>query len=557
MIEAIHLKFGATAGSSKTTITTTPVTVFVGPNNSGKSKTLSEIQSFCQDGRVDQNFVIIENIDIGKFDSVTAGKEIERIKLKPNLNESIPLSNVIVGKFGSRTQVEKTNLLQALTCRNQPYFLEWFCQWYLKYQTIILNGQSRMQLINEQNAGDLLQPPTNSLAVLFRDDKKRENFQRIIFDAFGLYPVIDPTNLGKLRIKLSAEKPTPIMERGLTDEVVKFHSRAVDISLMSDGVKAFTGIILQLIAGDPKIVLVDEPEAFLHPSLAFLLGKEIGKIAFSQDKKAFISTHSPNFIMGCLQSGVPINVVRLTYLGGVATSRILSNEKLSVLMRNPLLRSTGVLSGLFYESVIVTESDTDRAFYQEINERLLRFKPEWGIRNCLFLNAQNKQTVSQIIRPLRELGIPAAAIVDIDILKEGGTVWSSFLDGGYVPEITKQSLDQSRALLNKKFKELNLDMKRNGGIEQLPSCDRSSAEDLFSQIEEYGLFSLRFGELESWLKVLGVTGHGPKWLIDIFEKMGDNPDAPNYMKPTDADVWKFTYTIRSWLNNPHRKGIPF
>jgi len=557
VIETIHLKFGATAESPKTTITTTPVTVFVGPNNSGKSKTLSEIQSFCQNGRVDQNFVIIENMDIGKFDSVTAGKEIERIKLNPNPNESVPLSNVIVGNFGGRTQVKKTNLLQALTCRNQPYFLEWFCQWYLKYQTIILNGQSRMQLINEQNAGDLLQPPTNSLAVLFRDDKKRENFQRIIFDAFRLYPVIDPTNLGSLRIKFSTEKPTPSMERGLTDEVVQFYSRASNISLMSDGVKAFTGIILQLIAGDPKIVLVDEPEAFLHPSLAFLLGKEIGEIAFSQDKKAFISTHSPNFIMGCLQSGVPINVVRLTYLGGVATSRILSNEKLSVLMRNPLLRSTGVLSGLFYESVIVTESDTDRAFYQEINERLLRFKPEWGIRNCLFLNAQNKQTVSQIIRPLRELGIPAAAIVDIDILKEGGTVWGSFLDGGCVPEITKRSLDQSRALLNKRFQELNLDMKRNGGIEQLPSCDRSSAEDLFSQIEEYGLFSLRFGELESWLKVLGVTGHGPKWLIDIFEKMGDNPDAPNYMKPTDADVWKFTYTIRSWLNNPHRKGIPF
>jgi hypothetical protein len=37
-------------------------------------------------------------------------------------------------------------------------------------------------------------------------------------------------------------------------------------------------------------------------------------------------------------------------------------------MRNPLLRSTGVLSGLFYEFVIVTEADADRAFYQEIND---------------------------------------------------------------------------------------------------------------------------------------------------------------------------------------------
>jgi hypothetical protein len=51
--------------------------------------------------------------------------------------------------------------------------------------------------------------------------------------------------------------------------------------------------------------------------------------------------------------------------------------------------------------------------------------------NCLFLHAQNKQTVKTIIKPLRKLGIPVAGIVDIDILKEGGVVWSGFLDSGY------------------------------------------------------------------------------------------------------------------------------
>jgi hypothetical protein len=90
------------------------------------------------------------------------------------------------------------------------------------------------------------------------------------------------------------------------------------------------------------------------------------------------------------------------------------------LMRNPLLRSTGVLNGLFYEHVIVTESDADRAFYQEINERLLRFRPEWGVPNCLFLNSQGKHTLQTIMRPLRKLGIPAAGIVDVDVLKDTG-----------------------------------------------------------------------------------------------------------------------------------------
>ncbi|MBK9168926.1 MAG: hypothetical protein IPM24_15855 [Bryobacterales bacterium] len=101
-----------------------------------------------------------------------------------------------------------------------------------------------------------------------------------------------------------------------------------------------------------------------------------------------------------------------------------------------LLRSTGVLSGLFYEFVVVTESDADQAFYQEINERLLQFKPEWGIPNCLFLNAQNKQTVQTLLRPLRKLGIPAAGVVDVDVLKEGGANWTNLLSSAHLPQLS-------------------------------------------------------------------------------------------------------------------------
>ncbi len=110
-----------------------------------------------------------------------------------------------------------------------------------------------------------------------------------------------------------------------------------------------------------------------------------------------------------------MNIARLTYSNNVPTARLLESEKISRLMRHPLLRSVGTLNGLFYEYVVVAESDSDRAFYQEINERLLALSSERGIPNCLFLNAQNKQTVHEIMKPLREMGIPCAGIVDIDI----------------------------------------------------------------------------------------------------------------------------------------------
>jgi AAA domain, putative AbiEii toxin, Type IV TA system len=187
-------------------------------------------------------------------------------------------------------------------------------------------------------------------------------------------------------------------------------------------------MIIEILAGNPDILLIDEPEAFLHPSLAFSLGRDVAQISQVSGKHLFVSTHSAQFVMGCIQSGVPVNIVRLTYRNNAATARLLPNDELLALMRNPLLRSTGVIAGLFYEFVVVTEADADRAFYQEINERLLRENPPRGIANCLFLNAQNKQTVQTILKPLRKLGIPAAGIIDVDVLKEGGGVWTSLLE---------------------------------------------------------------------------------------------------------------------------------
>lgn len=64
-------------------------------------------------------------------------------------------------------------------------------------------------------------------------------------------------------------EPTEDDERTFKDSARAFQAKARPIEQFSDGVKAFVGIILQLIAGAPEAILIDEPEAFLHPSLCF------------------------------------------------------------------------------------------------------------------------------------------------------------------------------------------------------------------------------------------------------------------------------------------------
>ena len=532
-----------------------PVTVFVGPNNSGKSKVLQEINRFCTTGLEHPTDVILDAVDFVAFPAKRIPDIKNSLTLQPHKNEAIGPGRIIIGRHFRRKQVPEKQFVEALA--NPNTHSQQFCEWYLALHTLMLDGKSRITLVNEQNATDLQEPAQNFLDILFRDDAKRDEVRRIAYDAFGEYFVVDPTELGKLRIRFSPTAPKDHrQERGIHEEAVRFHGCALSIADASDGVKAFTGIITQIIAGDPSIILIDDPEAFLHPALSCKLGQEMAVSAYSSDKRLFVSTHSAHFVMGSIQSGAPTDIIRLTYQHGMPTARILPKDKLLRLMRNPLLRSTGVLDGLFYESVIVTESGSDRAFYQEINERLLRSNPDRGVPHCLFLNAQNKQTIHQIVRPLRELGIPAAGIVDVDILKDRGRDWTAFLEGGFIPQASHSGFGQIRSAIRQKCEETGKNMKCDGGVAILSDADREAAHNLFNQLAEYGLFVVDSGELESWLRHLQATGHGPRWLIDIFEKMGENPDDSGYVTPETGDVWAFVERIGTWLKCPARKGIP-
>lgn len=555
MIKDIKIQFGAHPESEKLLLETTPVTIFVGPNNSGKSKLLTEIQQYCNSGTKNHTFNLIDDISFSELTEDQQTEEIQKHTLAPNNNERINQGNVLFGDGRRRNQVGENLPKQILSTPNRQK--QNFCKYYLSFKTLKLDALNRISLINEQPLGDMQNSPSNNLAILFNDDEKRLEARRIIKDAFELYFVLDPTNAGQLRIRLSKVEPTNHqLERGLHKEAVEFHKNALEITQASDGVKAFTGIITSIIAGDPKVTILDEPEAFLHPSLSSKLGKEIASTAKIELNRLFVSTHSYNFLMGCIQSGAPINIVRLTYSNDVGTARLLDKNKIEALMRDPLLRSTGVLNALFYKYVIVTEGDSDRAFYQEINERLVQFAPEKAINNCLFINAVGKDTIWKIIKPLREMGIPAVGIYDIDILKNEGSNWTNALKSSFVPEISHQPLGQTRSLLKSKFVEIEKDMKKDGGINALPDGDKEAANNLFDQLQEYGIFTVRIGEVEHWLPDLEVKAHKSVWISEVFEKMGSNPTSNNYLKPSDNDVWDFIGKISNWMSDENRKGIP-
>lgn len=558
MIDKIQLQFGQKGRIEKFEFDAGSVTIFVGPNNSGKSTVLREIESFCQNGRKG-NPKIIDGIRFFIPDEDTLKQNLQEMKIKFTLEETQQPNHIKYGRFNSTRGFVQYNLDESslIAWSKDSENSENFIRHYVRMFVSRFGGKERFQLVQNRDNGDLKTHPNNSLTGLFQNDAKRKEVRDLIYEAFKKYFVIDPTSMRNLEVRLAdVEPPSSAIERGWTEESVKFHKAAKHIDDFSDGVAAFTGLVMTVIAGEETIMLVDEPEAFLHPSLANLLGNKLSTLMSNRSGNLFVSTHSPFFVMGCLQAGKNLNIVRLTYDEATTpTARLLSPEKVIELFKNPLLRSTGVIQALFYSTVVIGESDTDRAFYNEVNERLLAQQTPEGLPSSLFLNAQNKQTVWDILRPLRDMGIPAVGIVDIDFIKEGGGVFTKALSAIHIPTALHESLNIMRGKLKAAFESTGKEMKRDGGIYLLQGEHRALAEKLFNDLAEYGLFVVPGGELESWLKTLKCNGHGPMWLTQVFGRMGSDPLATDYVKPTTGDVWDFIRSVQSWVTNPKRKGI--
>lgn len=558
MLKQLVFSAGASPAAGSLELTLTPVTVFVGPNNSGKSLALREIEAWCTGGNaVTSN--VIQKVVFEPWSPRALDDFLHKHKYKVEGDTYFIRRSTPQGY--QATSVHRPGLLHEIAEENLG--ARRHMRSVLGMLVTRLDGQSRLALVNEVASGDLQEDPTNPHGVLFRDGALRSRVRAIIHRAFGRYLVVDPTNTGSLRYRFSARPPSDEAEEQNWDSRARdFHAAATPVasSDSSDGLKAYTGIITALLGGEPKVTLIDEPEAFLHPSLSHQLGKDICSNLAKPDQRVIVATHSPNFLMGCVAAAAPMNIVRLTFANGVASTRVLDRAKLQPMLRNPLLRSIGVLGALFHNAVVVTESDADRAFYQEINERLLSEGDSRGIENCLFLNAQNKQTVWSIVQPLREIGIPAAGVVDIDVIKEGGTVWQKPMAGAFVPEAMRAGLEQTRSKLFAQFQSLpnyhDKLMKRHGGVQCLGSATAGGATDFFEQLARYGIFVVVNGELESWLPELDVSRSKDVFLHQIFEKMGDDPASDSYVRPGVGDVWDFMGGMNTWLRDASRRGMP-
>lgn len=554
MLKSLQFKFGSSRDALPLSIDVRPsITIFVGPNNSGKSQALREINNYFSTGSNAGGF-IIDSLNFIEFSQEQAQKELENRVLPPRFGSPVYEGHQYMRIGSGQSTVLTSSFISSLISPNSnDTNRRNFAQYFASDLILSLDGPSRIGLAHAQHRGDLKSPGT-AFARLFVNNAKRKSMRDLLYEATGMYFALDASVGDHLHVKFGNAPPPN--ERSLDDLTLDYMRTARGLDDISDGIKAFTGILIQLHAGTPQVITVDEPEAFLHPSLAFKLGKELARGAAEEGKRIFASTHSAQFLMGAISSGAEVNIVRLTYHNGTGTARLLPSAEITTLMQDPLLRSVGVLDGLFFDSVIVGEANADRAFYQEINERLLSYGDARGAARTLFLNADNKQTIPRIVLPLRKLGIPAVGVVDIDVLKDGGAEWTRHLQAIGTPRSEHPSYASRRVAVLDSLHATGKNYKTEGGIALLGSGELEAAENLLADLARYGFFIVPRGEIENWLTDLDVDRSKNKWLRNIFEKMGSDPTDESYVKPQAGDVWDFVGQISRWINDKGRRGIP-
>jgi hypothetical protein len=176
-----------------------------------------------------------------------------------------------------------------------------------------------------------------------------------------------------------------------------------------DGIRSFLGVVVALTVVDRPLFLIDEPEAFLHPRQAYRMGQFLAEHARA-NCQIFAATHSVDLLRGVLSRTRDVKIVRLDRRGSVKKYSVLSADLLNSVIADPLLSSARVLDGPFYHGAVVVEADRDARFDQAVSSKR-RSKMDLH-----FVNADNKQTVPRVLNLYRELGVPCAGIVDIDVL---------------------------------------------------------------------------------------------------------------------------------------------
>jgi hypothetical protein len=283
-----------------------------------------------------------------------------------------------------------------------------------------------------------------------------------------------------------------------------------------------------------------------------------------------------------VQSTKEVEIIRLTRNEGVFSAHRLSSDELVAALHKPTLRAESVLDGIFSESVVVLEADSDRLVYHTAWETM---SSELRL-DVHFAAVGGTGGIADICGLYRRLKIPVAVIADLDLVADDSKLsrilWSLtsevnaaalLLEAGVVrdkirklpPTMTPHEFgnelkgigtlptsweNNDDAVISAKMRRLANDLDRmrrikKGGLRELPAEIAEPLGELLVSLAQSGLFLVPVGELEEWLaseKITESKSDKPAWANAAAIKIQSIGSAK-------GDIWDFLRGVGGFLRS--------
>ena len=536
----------------------TDIVVFVGPNNSGKSRSLKDIYGLLYSPH---GSIVVRDI-------VRHIHEVERIKENiRGMSLALRRSDQTYEYHGYNYNIYQARLddIEQGTRLNEGV---------RAFLVSNVKTEERLETANPKDVIDRNQPKQNPLQYM-TDEQIRESVSRVFQKIFQKNVYCYDKASRKMYLHIGPEIRFNQGGMSLSQISDAYYERIRNLPALheqGDGVRSLAGLLMNLMMPNYSMFLLDEPEAFLHPPQARTLGNALPELL--NEKQAFISTHSIDLIKGLLSSSPQrVKIVRITRDGDTNHIKLLDQNDINTIWNDPIMRHSNMLDSLFYEHTILCESDSDCQLYSLILEHQ---KEMAGVRtDTLFIHCGGKGRMHLIIKELKALGVDYRVIPDLDVFNDrelirriievsGGDWALSEPDYNTVAAAMNQpdgtmSVDEFVAGVRTKIRErgyqeisraeanrLSKDVKglldnqwdalKHQGIGFVHDEGvRNAFERLLRTLNGINVYPVKIGELENFVPQVG--DHGPGWAMNVIASY------PNLNDPVYDNINDF---VRSW-----------
>lgn len=529
---------------NKITFSKDDIVLLVGANNVGKSRTLKDLREDLNESS--KTKLLVKDV---KYETTNFTAERLREYFERNITKS---------SYGGYNVFLDDN--DSFTFSDHNFINIAYEKIFYKAMFSFLSTENRLGLtkpikfnfeIDKQNLKIMEKLDTDSESINKLNKAIDLGFQKSIEIDEDYF---DGNMVKKYKIGESNEIAS-IIESNKRDSLNKL-KQFEDLHNQGDGIRNAVAILASLIVNEHSLFLIDEPETFLHPPQAKILGKNLVKLSIG--KQLFISTHNIDFIRGILEEDSSrVKIIKIDRHDNNNSFNLVDNGSITKISSDKNLKFTNILNGLFYQQVVLCENESDCKFYSAI----LEHEDITIYQNTLFCAVGGKEQFKKIVPLLKELNIEYKIIADIDLINNIDSLKQ--LLNSAIPDCYKEIAEQHREFLEKFQNEMDSQVKTqeeiklkigklftkdkyisSNTVEQIKSLlrDVSSLKllktggkniipqgncvKLFNKINKFlkvnNIFILECGEIERFVR--DVSGHGNNWVEKVFTKYKDIDD---------------------------------